>query len=723
MPQDRGHRRKHSRSLSPIPNKHKRSWQNDISGSGDGGRPFGRHRSPSPMRRDTKLFKSPSKLGGHKTFHASSPGGHKSRSPRNQKRSRPRSPYSGRGLSPSFSRQPHLHPNRDYSRPVSRPSHLEERERSRIRHVPPLKAGVESFKLESKFNKSTPNTHTELTTKKKLKQSPPPKRPRSRSPANSTLKRSEPSSQPHQRETLMSERKVSSVSKKKQSRVTLHKRFTQEEQEPFELEENVTIAILRNPNAEPSEDVTVKKVFDASLFKMVHKKAEGKKPIFDREEIKLWRHDENLSDEPDFERRLVRVKSTSSAPKLASESLSRMSPNVIRKAFGLQIGVRSKSKSPHRDGQVSRSRSPRREPQIRLDPRPDPRYESKFREQLEREEEIVNRGKRQHDKVVGSMDKKGIKNQTRDGKHGKRNDRGKEEPYDLRQALERRRSDRVEGSGFRIEVQRGEGDAELFYREDTRGQGSSVENHPNVSDLAGGRSVVMDQNKDQRRFSSIDRDQQRFGSADRDSRGSWENDRRTVRGRGRGNGRIRGRRRPWSPDIGLDGGKRQDDSRDVRDKILERRHRYSMSPNNNRGWRGYRGRGRGRGRDFILYDQDISSPTEIDDSFKYTQVRRNNAHDDRDVSPKVFRSRGGRGRFPMRSFGSSNFRANSRGFRGGGVSSGRGFRGGYRGGYNSMADRRSLERRNTSLDREWKHDMYDSLIAEDDQSHRTAVIS
>ena len=46
--------------------------------------------------------------------------------------------------------------------------------------------------------------------------------------------------------------------KKKPSRITLNSRFTPDDQEPFRLIENVTIAILRNPNAEASEEVTVK---------------------------------------------------------------------------------------------------------------------------------------------------------------------------------------------------------------------------------------------------------------------------------------------------------------------------------------------------------------------------------------------------------------------------------------------------------------------------------
>ncbi|XP_059162375.1 serine/arginine repetitive matrix protein 1-like isoform X2 [Physella acuta] len=709
MPQDRGHRRKHSRSHSPVPTKHKRSWQNDVPGGrGRGGRPM-RHRSPSPLRREKKHFKASPKFNSRKDFRGPSPIGRKSRSP--HKRPRPRSPYAGRPLSPLIPRHPQLSSSRDPNM-GSGTRLMNERENSVLRPQqrpqqrslsprPPPKAGTDRLKNDPKFTKNSSAAHSESALKKKSHSSvsPPPKRLRSQTPPNtSSLKRSDP--QPlNQRSGSIPERKVSSSSKKKPARMTLHKRFTLSDQEPFELEENVTIAILRNPNAEPSEDVTVKKVFDSTLFKMVHKKTEGRKPIFDREEIKIWRHDENFADDPDFERRLVRVKSTSAAPKVSSDSLSRMSPDVIRKAFGRQIGVRSRSKSPHRDAHLSRSR----EPEIRLDPRPDPRYESKFREQLEREE-----GKKRRDTdQTGTTEKRVNKSENREAKRtedrrGERNERGKPEPYDLRQALERRRNDRVD-VGFRIEVQRGELDTgtELFYR------GSSVENTRNFADY-GGRNVVVDQDREQRRFGSLERG---------DSRSSWDNDRRTVRRRGRGGVRTRGKfgRRAWSPEADkteLD--MRRDDLRDGRNRGFDHRPRYSTSPTNTRGWRGgYRGRGRGRGRDFPFYDQEISSPTDIDDSFKYTQ------HDDRDISPRTFHPRGRR--FPSRGFGSSGFRMNGRsGFRGG-PGGGRGYRGGYKGGLGSVDDRRSLDRRNTSLDREWKHDMYDTLQAEESQSHTANV--
>lgn len=221
----------------------------------------------------------------------------------------------------------------------------------------------------------------------------------------------------------------------------------------------------------------------------------------------------------------------------------------------------------------------------------------------------------------------------------------------------------------------------------------------------GGRSVVFGSSGGRgggERYESLspDRDGMRWEDRGRPFRGKGR-----MRGRGRG---IRGRRFDRSPE-----GRVGEDfrSRD-RERSLERRPRYSNSPSNSRGWRGNRGRGRGRGRDFNSpYRAEIVNPTEIDDSFKYSQ------HDDRDISPKTFRGRGrGRGRFPVRSFGSNSFRGTNRGGYRGRVFRGKSF------GSIGHRDRRTPDRgRDRSADREWKHDMYDSLQGEEEQPHSTTL--
>ncbi|RUS86865.1 hypothetical protein EGW08_005344 [Elysia chlorotica] len=729
MPQDRSHRRKRSRSFSPVPSKHKRSWQND-----EPKRPSsGPRRSLSPPRGGKKPsnFKPSPGFSGKRDMAGSSPprGPRRSPSPLLRKRPMSRSPVSGRHGPPSPGPRPMRDappPRRDSKpgAPIPRSGLSARRQRS-ISPRQGKKIGNDRMKHDGFYSKRTPSPEARYHSKKKSRLSSPgsPLPPANslqhhhhhtstsktgsgkKRTGSSSFRRSlsplapaAPSGGGARGDPMLQQRKVTSASKKKFSRLTLNKRFTAEDQEHFRLEENVTIAILRNPNAEPSEEVTVKRVFDSSVFKMIHKKTEGRKPIFDREEIKVWRHDDNLADDPDFERRLVRVKSSSQAGKPASDSLSRMSPDVIRKAFGLQVGARSKSRSPHR------------EPQIRLDPKPDPRYESKYRQQLEKEERrrpledgtrrgVIHRG--------GSLER----NEDRRRPGGEEARRGQGE-YDLRHALERRRSDREDGGGFRIEVRQDDlrSTGDHFYRGDPRGgreygrRFSADGGGDGGGGGVGGRNVVFG--------NSGGGGGDRYESLSPERDGRWEDRGRPFRGRVRGRGRgrgIRGRRLDRSPEHR--GG---EDFRRERERSMERRPRYSNSPPpSSRGWRGNRGRGRGRGRDFNSpYRAEIVSPTEIDDSFKYTQ------HDDRDISPKAFRGRGGRGRgrFPTRSFGSNNFRGTNRGgYRG------RGFRGKSFGSLGNR-DRRTPDRsRDRSADREWKHDMYDSLQGEEEQPHSTTL--
>ena len=87
----------------------------------------------------------------------------------------------------------------------------------------------------------------------------------------------------------------------------LHKIFSLISQDAdFELDEDISIAIQRNPYAEPSEDSTVTVVFNEKLFTMIYPYENRKhKPIFDREEILMFGHDKNLADDPDFERYVI----------------------------------------------------------------------------------------------------------------------------------------------------------------------------------------------------------------------------------------------------------------------------------------------------------------------------------------------------------------------------------------------------------------------------------
>ncbi|XP_076457082.1 uncharacterized protein LOC143291211 [Babylonia areolata] len=180
---------------------------------------------------------------------------------------------------------------------------------------------------------------------------------------------------------------VASKGKELIPRNRLHKIFSLISQDSdFELDEDISIAIQRNPYAEPSEDSTVTVVFDEGLFNMIYP-YEGRKhkPIFDREEIKAFGHDKNLADDPDFERRVIRVKPGKSSQQTESGQSSsasyqyKSSLNIVRTVKRSQSSSRSRSRSA--------SPSTQRNPQFRLRMSTHPRFEARYAE-LQRGEEM-----------------------------------------------------------------------------------------------------------------------------------------------------------------------------------------------------------------------------------------------------------------------------------------------------------------------------------------------
>ncbi|KAK7091773.1 serine/arginine-rich splicing factor 4-like isoform X2 [Littorina saxatilis] len=155
----------------------------------------------------------------------------------------------------------------------------------------------------------------------------------------------------------------------------LHKIFSLITQDTdFELDEDISIAIQRNPYAEPSEDSTVTVVFNEELFTMIYPERRKHKPIFDREEIKVFGHDKNLSDDPDFERRVIRLKPGKSSQPAEPQS----SGYQYRSSFKITRTVK-------RGRSTSRSNSPARQTsqsdtKFRVRVTNDPRFESRFAE-------------------------------------------------------------------------------------------------------------------------------------------------------------------------------------------------------------------------------------------------------------------------------------------------------------------------------------------------------
>lgn len=95
-------------------------------------------------------------------------------------------------------------------------------------------------------------------------------------------------------------------------RQLLTDRFRTDEQVlqgPFVFDDNITIGIHRAPNARNLSPVPVNYNIDLNKFVLPRKNNEGVMRLFDREEIKIFRHDENLHDDPDNyqERRTISI--------------------------------------------------------------------------------------------------------------------------------------------------------------------------------------------------------------------------------------------------------------------------------------------------------------------------------------------------------------------------------------------------------------------------------
>ncbi|XP_052764477.1 zinc finger CCCH domain-containing protein 13-like isoform X2 [Mya arenaria] len=166
----------------------------------------------------------------------------------------------------------------------------------------------------------------------------------------------------------------------------LNKRFETLEQQaagPFDFEENITIGIHRGPSANvhlyDDEDVPVNYDFNTKTFKMLHRKKYYEKAIFDRDEIKAFHHDDILDEEAYVEKRTISVKPVDK-PRRDDRR------DDMRDEIDFRVTHRTDRDDPYVDRRMVRSheRSQRYEDipvTVRLDPKPDPRYERIYRSQ------------------------------------------------------------------------------------------------------------------------------------------------------------------------------------------------------------------------------------------------------------------------------------------------------------------------------------------------------
>ncbi|KAH3897021.1 hypothetical protein DPMN_021205 [Dreissena polymorpha] len=161
----------------------------------------------------------------------------------------------------------------------------------------------------------------------------------------------------------------------------LSKRFETPDQRlshGFDFEENITIGIHRGPShiqLDDGEDVPVNYHFNTKTFRMLFPKKVYDKTLFDRDEIKAFRHDDILDEEAYVEKRTISVKPVDKPKSGKSHDLD-YKVSVGRDEYGDRRMVKDSR------GHGSRSDMYDDVPvTVRLDPKPDPRYEKLYKEQ------------------------------------------------------------------------------------------------------------------------------------------------------------------------------------------------------------------------------------------------------------------------------------------------------------------------------------------------------
>ncbi|XP_048729565.1 uncharacterized protein LOC125646945 isoform X3 [Ostrea edulis] len=154
---------------------------------------------------------------------------------------------------------------------------------------------------------------------------------------------------------------------------------------PVRIDENITIGIHRTgPNLRNTPNKPVVRDFDPYNFVMLRRRDEGKKAIFDREEIKIFGLDNILDEQIYDEKRTISVV-PSDDHKRSIRSSSRYSPD-------------------RQDTRTVKSADRSREPTIRLNPKPDPRYEKLFQNTEAYESKSINPNDLRHNLMKRKYD-------------------------------------------------------------------------------------------------------------------------------------------------------------------------------------------------------------------------------------------------------------------------------------------------------------------------------
>ncbi|XP_060562359.1 peptidyl-prolyl cis-trans isomerase G-like isoform X3 [Ruditapes philippinarum] len=364
-----------------------------------------RSRSHSPRRRrsrsrsrDRRRSKSPQRRRSPERKYRSPPR-RKSPSPRKRSRSPKR-----RSRSPKRKSRSHSPRRRSRSQSPRRKGHSPRRSPSPGERIHPVKRPADSSGKRSGFRSRTPSPspvkrsreerlyEDEVVYQQSQRSSKQARSPVHESTYSGKMYADQPSSSkkplfPSGSSKRSAEIDFVTIVEKGPKREKLNKRFETHDQVAhggFDFEENITIGIHRGPQhieLNDDDDIEVNYDFNPKTFRMLFPKKESYvKAIFDRDEIKAFHHDDILDEEAYVEKRTISIKPVDKpkSRKYNEELDYKITVGSSREGYGDRRMVQDSGSRPR----SSRSSAYDDVPvTVRLDPKPDPRYEKMYRDQ------------------------------------------------------------------------------------------------------------------------------------------------------------------------------------------------------------------------------------------------------------------------------------------------------------------------------------------------------
>ncbi|XP_060580624.1 peptidyl-prolyl cis-trans isomerase G-like, partial [Ruditapes philippinarum] len=426
-----------------------------------------RSRSHSPRRRrsrsrsrDRRRSKSPQRRRSPERKYRSPPR-RKSPSPRKRSRSPKR-----RSRSPKRKSRSHSPRRRSRSQSPRRKGHSPRRSPSPGERLHPVKRPADSSGKRSGFRSRTPSPspvkrsreerlyEDEVVYQQSQRSSKQARSPVHESAYSGKMYADQPSSSkkplfPSGSSKRSAEIDFVTIVEKGPKREKLNKRFETHDQVAhggFDFEENITIGIHRGPQhieLNDDDDIEVNYDFNPKTFRMLFPKKESYvKAIFDRDEIKAFHHDDILDEEAYVEKRTISIKPVDKpkSRKYNEELDYKITVGSSREGYGDRRMVQDSGSRPR----SSRSSAYDDVPvTVRLDPKPDPRYEKMYRDQQRYEDLSLMQGKvhRNPNDLRYNLMRRKSDGDRDGGRDGRERQSGQSSMMDARSRIEARRQE------------------------------------------------------------------------------------------------------------------------------------------------------------------------------------------------------------------------------------------------------------------------------------------